>query len=324
MRVLMFALFLLFLLNSCSKRSFRISVMQPAEIAVPEGIQAFAIVNNVDEDNSPDQLLRQAAQGRQPNGNIIASEQAVTGLLRAFDNSGYYQGVVVASTPLRDPETLLIDWRAIDSICGVTETDGLIEIEYLTSQAPVGGVILGNVLGSRNHPIRGSAFVNIYLPSFRSNLDRLDMNAVFNMPIAGNVNPLNILNDVMRKREYYGALGNTIGTKIGMWLTPSWSWVNRQYFKKGDRNIRLANNLIRRGHWQLAAQQLEPSLNHKKRRVRGRALYNLAIVNEGQGNLNSAIEFAEKAAFEAQIRPAYTYINTLKRRQALRSSIFFP
>lgn len=324
MRFILVGFALIFLLTSCSKRSFRISVTRPAEIAVPEGIQAFAIVNNVTEENSPDQLLRQAAQGRQPNGNIIAAEQAVTGLLRAFDNSGFFQGIVVAPTPLRNPETLLINWNVIDSLCALLQTEGLIEIEYFESQAPVGGVILGNVLGSRNHPIRGSAFVNIYLPEYRSHLDRLDMNAVFNMPIAGNMNPLNILNDVMRKREYYGALGNTIGTKIGMWLSPSWNWVSRQYFKKGDRNIRLADNLIRRGHWQLAEQQLEPALNHPKRRVRGRALYNLAIVYEGQGHLSRAIEMAEKSAFEAQIRPAYTYINTLKRRQNLRSTIFFP
>jgi hypothetical protein len=225
---------------------------------------------------------------------------------------------------LRHSESLAINWNLIDSICAVNGANGLIEIEYFTSQAPVGGVILGNVLGSRNHPIRGSAFVNIYLPEYRSHLERLDMNAVFNMPIAGNMNPLNILNDVMRKREYYGALGNTIGNKVGHWLSPSWMWVNRQFFKKGDRNIRLAKNLIRKGHWQLAEQQLEPALNHQKRRVRGRALFNLALVYEGKGNLNEAIKMAEKAAFEAQTRPAYDYINTLKRRQSLRSTIFFP
>ena len=324
MRLFILAFTFLIFFNSCSKRSFRISVTRPAEIAVPEGVQSFVIINNVTEANSPDQLLRQAAEGRQPNGNVIASEQVVTGLLRAFDNSGFYQGIVIASSALRNTETLAINWSKLDSICAVNDAEGIIEIAYFESQAPVGGVVLGNVLGSRNHPIRGSAFVNIYLPSYRSNLDRLDMNEVFNMPIAGNINPLNILNDVMRKREYYGALGNSIGTKIGMWLSPSWTWVNRTYFKKGSREIRMANNLIRRGHWQLAEKQLESVLNHPKRKTRGRAMYNMAIVYEGQGRLSNAIEMAEKSAFEAQIRPAYTYINTLKNRQNWRSTIFFP
>jgi hypothetical protein len=323
MKYIFIALGLVFTLSSCSKKSFRISVSHPAQIAVPDGVRDFIILNNVDEKNSPDELLKQALSGNQPNGNILAADQAVTGLLRSFDDSRYYSGIVLKHIPMRNSQKL-VDWNKIDSLCAEHNVQGIVEIEYFTSQAPVGGVVMGNVLGSTNSPLRGTAFVNIYLSGVQSHLERLDYNDMFNIPISGSLNPLAMLNDVMRKREYYGALGFSIGRRIGASMTPSWHWVGRQYFSKGSREIRLAKNLIRRGHWDLAEQQLAPALNHQKRKVRGRAMYNTALVFEGQGHLTKAIEMAERAAFETGNRPSYTYINTLKRRTNVQSQIYFP
>lgn len=318
---LFFALVLL--ISSCSKRSFRISVKIPAEIAVPEGVSSFIILNNVNDENSPDALIRQTNIAKQPNGNTIASEQVVTGLLRAFDESRYYRGVVIKDINMR-LSNRLVDWQKIDSLCAANDTEGIIEIEYFTSQAPVGGVVLGNVLGSTNHPLRGTAFVNIYLAGYQSHLERLDMSEMINIPISGTLNPLNVLTDVLRKREFYGLLGNSIGRRIGYSMAPTWIWVGREYYKKGSREIKLAKNLIRRGHWDLAEKQLTPAINSPKRKVKGRAMFNMALVYEGQGNLMQAIDMAERAAFETGIRPAYTYINTLKIRTNQQSRLYFP
>jgi hypothetical protein len=323
MRYFFIFLALALTLSSCSKKSFRISVTRPAQIAVPDGISSFIILNNVNDSNSPDELLKQALTGQQPNGNILAADQAVTGLLRAFDDSRYYRGIVLRNINVRDGQRL-VNWAVVDSMCAANDAQGVIEIEYFTSQAPIGGVVLGNVLGAGNHPLRGAAFVNIYLPGFQSHLERLDYNDVFNIPISGTINPLNILTDVMRKREYYGALGFSIGRRIGASMTPSWFWADRVYFKKGSREIRMSRNLIRRGHWDLAERQLTPALSHHKRRARGRAMFNMALVYEGQGHLSKAIEMAERSAFETNTRPAYKYINTLIRRTNMQSQIFFP
>jgi hypothetical protein len=317
------ALVMVLLVSSCSKKSFRISVSIPAEIAVPEGVNSFLVVNNVNDTNSPDALLRQTSIAKQPNGNIIASEQVITGLLRAFDESRFYRGVVVKDVDVRMPNKI-VDWQKIDSLCAVNEVQGIIEIEYFTSQAPVGGVVLGNVLGSTNHPLRGTAFVNMYLSGYQSQLERLDMSEMVNIPISGTLNPLNVLTDVLRKREFYGLLGNSIGRRMGYSLSPTWIWVGREYYKKGSREIKLSKNLIRRGHWDLAERQLTPALNSPKRKVRGRAMFNMALVYEGQGHLLKAIDMAEKAAFDTGIRPAYEYINVLKRRTNQQSRIYFP
>lgn len=314
---------LILLISSCSKKSFRISVKIPAEIAVPEGVSSFIVVNNVNDTNSPDAMLRQVSIAKQPNGNIIASEQVVSGLLRAFDESRYYRGIVLKDVNMR-LDNKLVDWSKIDSLCAANETEGIIEIEYFTSQAPVGGVVLGNVLGSNSSPLRGTAFMNIYLAGYQSHLERLDINEMVNIPISGNLNPLNVMSDVLRKREFFGLLGNSIGRRFGYSLSPTWTWVGREYYSKGSREIKLADNLIRRGHWDLAEKQLTPAINSPKRKVKGRAMFNMALVYEGQGNLMQAIDMAERAAFETGIRPAYTYINTLKIRTNQQSRLYFP
>ncbi len=312
-----------FLFTSCSKASFRISVTLPPVISVPEDVHSFIILNNVTDSNSPDDLLKKVLKGQIPNGNLIAAEQTITGLLRSFDDSKYYKGIVFREINLRN-KAHLPDWNKIDSICNTNLSQGVIEIATFRSQAPVGGVVLDNVLGKTNSTLSGSGFFNIYLPGYQSYLERLETSGFYNIPISGNIHPLNVLNDVLRKQEYYGALGFTVGRKMGESMISTWHWVNRQYYKKGSRELKMAKNLIRKGHWDLAEKQLQSGLKHPSRKVKGRTMFNMALVFEGQGHLNKAIEMAERSAFEGTTRPAYDYINVLKRRLNQQSLIYFP
>lgn len=311
------------LLSSCSKASFRISVTRPAIINVPEKVRSWVIINNVSENNSPDELLKKALGGQLPNGNMIAAEQVVTGLLRSFDESGNFRGVVLKSVSVRNANQS-VNWLMIDSICSLHAAEGIIEIVSFRSQAPMGGVVLDNIMGNISSSLSGSAFFNFYLNGRNSALERLESSGFYNIPISGNMNPINILNDLMRKREYYGALGFSIGKRMGDQLSPTWHWVDRQYFKRGSDELSRAKNLIRNGHWDLAERTLEPALQYPNRKARGRAMFNMALVYEGQGKLKKAIDMAETCALEGGIRPVYEYINVLKRRLNQQSQIYFP
>lgn len=309
--------------SSCSRANFRISVSRPANIAVPEQVRTWVVINNVSDNNSPDELLKKALGGQLPNGNILASEQVVTGLLRSFDESGNFRGVVLKSIPVRHTNQS-VDWMMVDSICKLHEAQGIIEVMTFRSQAPVGGVVLDNIMGNSSSSLSGTAVFNFYLQGRNSALERLESSGFYTIPISGNLNPISILNDVMRKKEYYGALGFSIGKQMGSRFIPTWHWVDRQYYRKGSDELKRARNLIRSGHWDLAEQTLEPALQHYKSKARGRAMFNMALVYEGQGKLKKAIDMAENCAIRGGIRPVYEYINVLKRRLNQQSQIYFP
>jgi len=306
------------ILTGC-KTSFRITVMTPAPILLDDNTTKLLIVNNVTEDNSPDALLKQVLQGQQYNGNVIAAEQSVTGMIRSLDDSRYLKGVMTSPIKLRDEKQ--INWTRVDSICAASGTHGIIEIETFDSQAPVGGTILANATGQTNSPLRGWAYINIYIANSHQHVDRLDIHEVYNIPISGNTNPLNLLSDALRKREFYGHLGNSIGYRIGSLFYSNWVWVNREYYNKGSRTLKMSKQLIRSGNWDLAERQLEPGINSPKNKVAGRSKYNMALVYEAQGRLNEAIAMAERAALENGTKLAYNYINVLKRRTNQQSAI---
>ncbi len=305
-------------LSSC-KTSFRISVVNPPDIQLNENTTRLLIVNNVTHDNSPDQLLGQILKGQQYNGNVMASERAVIGLIRSFDDSQRLKGI--ACNPIQLREGQVINWYRVDSLCAALNADGIVEIETFDSSAPVGGTVLANATGQRTSPLHGWSFSNIYVAGTHEHVDRLKVGEVYNMPITGGLDPISMLNDVMRKRELYGHLGQSVGYRMGRMYYAHWSWVNRTYYNKGSQNLRRAKGLIRTGNWSLAEQILLQEINSPKNKVAGRAKYNLALVYEGQGRLEEALLMAEKAALENGIRLSYNYINVLKRRMESRPRI---
>jgi tetratricopeptide (TPR) repeat protein len=243
----------------------------------------------------------------------MAAERSVTGLVRSLDDSRYLKGIVSNPIVLRQGE--LINWARVDSLCAALGAHAIIEIANFESQAPVGGTVLANATGQTTSPLRGWAFSNVYIAGTHEHIDRLEVGEVYNMPIAGNTNPLSLLNDMMRKRELYGHLGQSVGYRIGLMFYSNWIWVNRQFYNKGSMQLRRAKRPIRTGNWDLAEKILLQEINSSTNKAAGRAKYNLALVYEGQGRIIEAIAMAERAALENGNRLAYDYINVLKFRR---------
>ena len=126
MKRLIIVLGLLFVVTSC-KTSFRISVQEPAVVDIPTETKAFAIVNNVTRANSPEQAVGTVISGGSINGNVVAGERAVDGILRALDNSNNLSAVIYQSNQLRTPEGV-INWVLMDMdnyICSLYWNIGL-------------------------------------------------------------------------------------------------------------------------------------------------------------------------------------------------------
>ena len=300
---------------SC-KTSFRISVQEPAAIKLPKEATKFGIVNNINTVNSPEQKIAGVILGTaQINGNVEAAERAVEGTLRALEKSNSLKGkrlVAIKNIYLSDGS---IDWRLLDSISQMEDLDGFIELSKMETVSPVGGAVLANVTGQTNMYIDGTMNVNTLLIKDRLTIDQFKVFFSYNIPTSGNLSIINVLNDSQRKTAAFKALGFELGFQAGTLLYPNWIWVNREYYTKGNKVLKRAKPMIMKGNWDIAEEQLLYGIDEKKEKIKGRILYNLALVNEGQGEIDEAIKYAKRAALECGNKMANEYLQVLNKRK---------
>ncbi len=301
------------LIVSC-KTSFRISVKEPAAIAISDSLQNFGVVNNVTKMNSPEEVVGSLLGGNAPNANITAAERAIDGIFRALDRSNKLHGVSFETNQFKRGDGQ-INWTYIDSAAKANELDGFIEIAELRTVSPVGGSVLANAEGKSRTYIDGTAYVNYYIAGEHVSHERIVVRYRHHIRLSEGTSVIDVLNDVKKKQEQYRALGFELGYKAGKLIYPNWVWANRKYYNKGSKELKRAKPMIHKGNWDIAEKQLEYGLDHHKEKVRGRICYNLALVNEGQGDIDKAIEYAEKAALEYGDKMANDYLVTLRQRK---------
>lgn len=306
------ALILIFL-TSC-KSSFRITVREPAEIVMADTVQQILIINNVNDKNSPDELLAKLTQGvNQINGNISASEQCSFGISHAFNQTTTLKTKLTEPIEITSGNTIF--WNRIDSLCEVNQTHAIIEIARVESRTPIGGTVLANVANVNQVPLNGWLTFHVYTAKSHLHVQNIRLQETYYMNLSGSTNPLFMLNDALRKREIFGKMGYNLGFRAGNMFFEHWQWVNRRYYNKGSASLRRARKMIRFGNWDLAEKQLQVSINSRKNKVAGRSKYNMALVYEGQGRLDDAIVMAERAALENGTKLAFEYIQILQRRK---------
>jgi hypothetical protein len=301
-------------LFSC-KNAYRITVKEPAAIPLPAETTVIGVINNVTTDNSPEKVITSILSSQSINGNVEASERAVDGVLRALSNSRDLRGEVFEIDSSHIDAEGNLNWTIIDSIAQDRGIHGFVELNEIRSVSPVGGTVLANASGQTRNRLNGSLIINVHEVASGKNHERFSVSHVYNIPISGSTNIIDILNDIQRKREYYRALGFQLGVKAGALIYPNWVWVNRKYFTRGTHAIKRAKHMLRQGNWKLAEQTLLQDEEYDKLSKRGRVLFNLALAKEGQGELDLAILYAERAAAECGNKLANEYLVTLRARK---------
>ena len=303
------------LIAFCScKTSFRISVLEPAIAKIPENVQRYGVINEVNENNSPEQVIGAILMGEQVNSNVVTAERALDGVLRALEESGNLSGeILMNANDFRD-DTDELNWRYIDTLASQREVQGFIEFVEMRTTSPLASAIQTTSTGSRFARIEGTLYVNVYVANTHEKYERYWVRRYYDVPISGTMTLTTIMADAKRKRDYYRALGFELGYGVGRLVYPNWVWVNRKYYNKGSSNLKRAKPMIQKGNWDIAEKQLERDIDHRSEKIRSRVLYNLALVKEGQGNLGQAINYAEQAALAGD-KMANEYLRILKRRR---------
>lgn len=309
-RKLTIAFIVIYILSSCMT-SFRISVQKPAIINLPSEVKKIILIDDTPNKTTVETTIEGVLSGEQLNGDKVAIEMFSNGLAMSLKNGNYISEKVNKSLEKNNGK---INAVALNALFSEHNAQAVIILNNFDSDAPIGGVIVGNVLGNTQTTLIGKATISVYCQD-KSNIENILVTERFILPTSGSINPLAMLQDVVNRQKWYAELGRITGIQAGSLFYAPWVWVNREFYNKGSKDLRQAKKMIHFGNWDIAEKKLTPLLRSSKNKVRARGSYNLALVYEGQGRLGDAISMAEKSALEFNCKKASNYLQLLQYRQ---------
>ncbi|MBD0776437.1 hypothetical protein HPE56_01420 [Maribacter sp. ANRC-HE7] len=233
------------------------------------------------------------------------------------DNPQLKKGLSVFPAPL--------NWEDIESLCEQYKVDAIFSLAFYDTDTRVTYKMttmqLPNDLGIKAsvpaHELTLNTLVKngwrIYDPYSRRIADEL----VYNDPVVSvgkGINPVKAYEAIMGRKEAVLSTSTYIGKDYAQRILPYSHRVNRDYFVKGTNNFKIAQRRAQAGDWEGAAELWQLETSNKDSKVAGRACYNMAISNEINGDLESAIQWASKSYTDYEINDALRYLNTLKYR----------
>jgi hypothetical protein len=155
----------------------------------------------------------------------------------------------------------------------------------------------------------------VYDPQMKRVLDEYPLAHTMSFQVGGN--PLMTVENIAGRKEYVKQTANKAGHIYADRILPYWFRANRYYFiRGGNYDFKIAKRMARAGEWDKAAELWKKNLSSPRRKTAGRAAYNMAVINEINGNVDEAINWAQKCYEEYGIRLALQYVHILKGRKA--------
>lgn len=318
---------------SCSSTSLMsLSVTKPAPVSIPPNIKTVAIVNRTQASNETKTLdvIHKVVSLETNELQAAGAQASIQGLSdELMKNTRFTQIKPLNGMDLRSygagvfPTPLL--WDSVDRICRESNTDALFALELFDTESklnyaggPASVNLAGGALPAIGHLMNISTNVKtgwrIYDPSTRTILDEYIIGRDLSSSGAG-INPAVAASALIGRKEAVKEVGIEAGQAYASRILPYWIRVSRDYFVGGDQNFKTAQRMAQSGNWDGAAQIWLEETKSTKWKLAGRACYNMAIIAEINGDLDGAIQWAQKSYETYNIRLALSYVNILRYRK---------
>ena len=322
------------LFSSCSSTNLVfISVKEPAPVTVPNYIKSVAIVNRSLASNE-NKVLDDIHRVLSLESKKLVEEggkACIDGLNdEMIANNRFEKIIKLDTTELRAfgagvfPSAL--SWNDVEKICRETKTDALFALELFDTDSKLNygatpasiNTIFGKVPAIESN-VNMNTLVKtgwrMYDPAGRVILDESYISKELQFSGKG-INPVAAAEALIHKKEAVKQAGNAAGHIYAAKIDPYWIRVSRDYFVKGTNNFAIAKRKAQTGNWDEAGKLWEKETASSSGKVAGRACYNMAIINEINGDIDNAIQWAQKAYEDYRIKIALRYVNILRNRKA--------
>lgn len=324
-------IFILLTFAACKTDLVYISVLDPAPVTLSSSIKNAGILNRSIPTDENTVLTTAHKITSMETMNMIkeGSAAAINGLRDGLVESKAFDEIKLLNTTLPNPGGGIflppISWSDVDQICQSNQVDVLFVLEVFDTDLKV---IPGTIPKDLNNPVNIINAVQQPMDMITNVktgwriYDSKNKLIMDEFPFANSItytsSALNIsgnMEAILGRKEAVKNLSNKMGYQYADRIRPYWTKVTRDYYVKGSYNFKIAKRKARTGNWNDAAVLWEKETKNSKRKIAGRACYNMAIINEINGNLDTAIQWAQKAYEDYNNKLALRYVNQLKNRK---------
>ena len=326
-------LLLMLSITSCKTNLVYINVLQPAPVSIRGDAQTAGLLNRSIPDPANPKLteLHNALGANTKEITEEGSAQAVEGLKNALieqnrftevttiQEKPYYASLVGSFSPP-------LSWKEVRDICKRDSVDVLLVLEVFDTRLQIPPPAAPTLPKSPTELINGVMNTQvpvttdiktgwrIYDPQQKTINDEIYLSNGFTFT-AGVINAPQAITALMARKELIKQTADQLGRNYALRIIPYWQEVTREYYVKGTPQFRVAMRKARTGNWEEAGALWMKETENRKRKIAGRACYNMAIISEINGELDQAVSWAQKAYEDYNNRLALRYVNILRDRQ---------
>jgi hypothetical protein len=319
-------------LFSCKTQQLYLTVVEPAPVTLPSYIKNVGVINRsipTDETKALD-VLDKALSLEGVNLDKDGAMESIRGLSDELMNNARFTEVKTLSdidfrTSALTGFPTSLTWEIVAKICNETKTDALFSLEKFDTDTRLNyssrkvdiKTPLGTIPGLE-HRAEMETLVKtgwrIYDPSSKAILDEFiyDESLVFS---GKGINPLVAASALVGRKEAVNQVSNKAGHGYALRIIPYRLRVMRDYYVKGTNNFKIARRKAQVGKWDEAGVLWEKETDNHSAKIAGRACYNMAIINEINGDLESALKWAQKSYEDANNKLALRYVHILENRK---------
>jgi hypothetical protein len=321
----------LLMLASCKTQQLYLNVTEPAPVTIPSNIKSVGVINRsmpTDETKAID-IIDKALSLEGADLDKEGAQESIKGLSEELINNGRFSEVkTLNDIDFRTPKLIEfpvpLSWEIVDQICKETGTDALFSLEKFDTDTHINystrpvdiKTPLGKIPGIE-HQADMETLVKtgwrIYDPAGRAILDEYIYNESIVFSGKG-INPLLAAAALIGRKDAVNEVSNKAGHGYALRILPYRLRVMRDYFVKGTNNFKIARRKAQLGKWNEAGDLWKIETENPSMKVAGRASYNMAIINEINGDLDIALQWAQKAWEDYNIKLALRYARILENR----------
>ncbi len=319
-------------LISCKTQQLYLSVVEPAPVTLPSYIKNMGVINRsvpTDKTKGLD-ILDKALSLEGVNLDKDGAMESIRGLSDELEHNARFNEIKTLNdvdfrtSALTDFPTPLT-WEIVEQICRESGTDALFSLEKFDTDTHLNyssrktemKTPLGNI-PALEHQANMETLVKtgwrIYDPGSKLILDEYIYNESINFTGRG-INPLVAASALVGRKDAVNQVSNKAGHGYALRIIPFQVRVMRDYYVKGTDNFKIAHRKAQVGKWDEAGQLWQKETDNPKVKIAGRASYNMAIISEINGDLDSALKWAQKSYEDTNNKLALRYVHILQNRQ---------
>lgn len=332
-----FLCFLLLSLSawSCSTSSISLQVLQPSQIVFPDYVQNIAIIDRSKPAKGFKSFTEGLFSGEDIGQDREGRQRAMQGLINTLGRTPRYTAKTTG-LEYTNPQNgrsmgSPLSWREVEDLCKQYSSDLIIALESFDSNSDIrmSTSTYKQKEKSTNQEVqktRYTAYRNlrlyvgwrVYDPKARAVLDDNTSNEFVDHSYSGDTDAL-ARNGLSSQINAVRELGTKAGTNYAMRIAPVYVTVSRSFSNTGKGNDKAsmeeAFRYTKINKWDQAEDVWTGLLqNARDKRTPGKAAINLAVSAERDGDLQKALNWAQKAYSQYGNKQAQNYVNTLQQR----------